>query len=85
MPYTFYGILAKISSRNMATVTQRFGAKVREVRKKKGMSQQDLAGKAKLDLTTINELEVGNREPMLKTVWKIANALGVRMSQLVDF
>lgn len=69
----------------MATVTERFGAKVREVRKKRGMSQQDLAEKAKLDLTTINELEIGNREPMLKTIWKIANALGVRMSHLLDF
>jgi len=69
----------------MATVTQRFGARVREIRKKRGMSQQDLAEKAKVDLTTINELEIGNREPMLRTIWKIANALNVRMSQLLDF
>jgi len=85
MPYIFYGTHAKLSSGIMATVTERFGTKVREVRKKRGMSQQDLAEKAKLDLTTINELEIGNREPMLKTIWKIANALGVKMSQLLDF
>lgn len=85
MPYTFYGVLAKIASSIMANVTQRFGSKIKEFRKKRGISQQELAEKSKLDLTTINELESGNREPMLKTIWKIANALEIRMSQLLDF
>ena len=84
-PYTFYGILAKLSSRTMASITQRFGNRMKEIRKKKDMSQQDLAEKSKLDLTTISELESGNREPMLKTIWKIANALDVKVSQMFDF
>lgn len=49
------------------------------------MSQLELAQKAKLDLTTINEIENGNRDPMLRTIWKIANALDVKMTQLFDF
>lgn len=49
------------------------------------MSQLDLAQKAKLDLTTINEIENGNREPMLKTIWKIANALEINLAKLFDF
>lgn len=49
------------------------------------MSQLELAQKAQLDLTTINEIENGNREPMLKTVWRLANALDVTMSNLFDF
>ncbi len=69
----------------MATITQRFGQRVKKIREQKRMSQQTLAFKAKLDLTTVNELEQGNREPMLKTIWKIANALDVKMSQLFDF
>ncbi len=69
----------------MATVTQRFGQKLRKIREQKKMSQQALAAKAKLDLTTINELEQGNRDPMLKTIWRIANALDVKLSQLFDF
>lgn len=78
MPYLF-------NSKHMATVTQRFGHKIRKIREQKKISQQSLAAKAKLDLTTVNELEQGNREPMLKTIWKIANALEVKMSQLFDF
>lgn len=69
----------------MATLTQRFGERIQKLRKQKKMSQFDLAQKAKLDLTTVNELENGNREPMLKTIWKITNALEVPLSQLFNF
>lgn len=69
----------------MATINERFGAKVRKLREQRKMSQLALAQKAKLDLTTVNEIENGNRDPMLRTIWKIANALEVRMTQLFDF
>ncbi len=68
----------------MATINERFGARVKKLREKKKLSQLALAQKAKLDLTTINELENGNRDPMLKTIWRIANALDVKIAQLFD-
>lgn len=49
------------------------------------MSQLSLAIKSHLDITTINEIENGNREPLLKTMWKIANALDVKVKDLFDF
>lgn len=49
------------------------------------MSQLELAQKSGLDLTTINEIENGNREPMLKTIWRLSNALGVKMPEMFDF
>lgn len=70
---------------NMATITQRFGERVRKLREQRKMSQLVLAQKAKLDLTTVNEIENGNREPMLRTIWKLANALDVKLPQLFDF
>lgn len=69
----------------MATITERFGNKVRKIRIKKKMSQLELSQKAQLDLTTINEIENGNRVPMLKTMWRIANALDVTLSELLNF
>lgn len=69
----------------MATITQRFGTRVRKLREKRKMSQQALANRARLDLTTINEIENGSREPMLRTIWKIANALEVSLYELFDF
>jgi len=68
----------------MATINTRFGERVRKLREKRGMKQSQLAIKAKLDLTTINEVENGNRDPMLKTIWKIANALDVSISELTN-
>lgn len=69
----------------MATITQRFGQRVKKLREQRKMSQLTLAQKAKLDLTTVNEIENGNREPMLRTIWKISNALEVTLSKLFDF
>ena len=69
----------------MSTLTERFGNQVKKLRKKQGISQLVLSQKSGLDLTTINEIENGNREPMLKTVWRISRALGVSLSQMFDF
>lgn len=70
---------------NMSTISERLGIRIKKLREQKGMSQLGLAQKASLDLTTINEIENGNREPMLRTIWKISNALSIRLSQLFDF
>ncbi len=69
----------------MASISERFGNKVRKLREQRKMSQLELAQKAGLDLTTINEVENGNRDPMLKTIWRISNALDIKISQLFDF
>jgi hypothetical protein len=37
------------------------------------------------DIIIANEIENGNREPMLRTIWRIANALDVSLSDLFDF
>ena len=69
----------------MANITEKFGTRVKKLRLKNKMSQLQLAQKSQLDLTTINEIENGNREPMLRTIWRIANALGVTLSELFEF
>ncbi|MEK7525965.1 MAG: helix-turn-helix transcriptional regulator [Patescibacteria group bacterium] len=67
----------------MATLNQKFGENLRKIRKQKGLSQEELAAKAGLDLTTVNELENGNREPMLKTIVKLANGLEIDNDKLL--
>lgn len=69
----------------MASITKRFGQRLRKLREQRNMLQLELALKSGLDLTTVNELENGNREPMLRTIWKISNALQVKLSDLFDF
>ena len=61
-----------------------FGATVRELRKGKNLSQEELALEIGMDLTSINEIENGRRNPTLRTIVKIANALGVRPAELLS-
>ncbi len=64
--------------------TKRLGARLREVRKAKGLTQQELAEKAILHLTYVGHLEVGKYHPTVFVMWKISKALGVSMKELTD-
>lgn len=60
----------------MSKESKKFGKKMRELRLNVGITQLQLAQETKLDLTTVNELENGHREPILGTIKKIAKVLG---------
>jgi transcriptional regulator with XRE-family HTH domain len=66
----------------MATIYEKLGSRIRQLRKQQHLSQEDLAVKAKLDLTSISEIESGLRNPSLKTLSKIAHALHVSLAEL---
>lgn len=66
-------------------LSKNFGNKVREIRKQQGVSQEALAGLADLDRTYIGGIERGIRNPSLKNIGKIANALKVKTRDLFDF
>ena len=59
-----------------------FGAKVRERREAKGLSQEDLADLADLDRTYVSGIERGLRNPTLLMSVKIAKALGTTVEEL---
>lgn len=65
--------------------TGRLSEKIRELRKEKKLTQQELAEKAGLHLTYIGHLELGKYHPTVFVMWKIAKALGVSMDELTDF
>ena len=56
---------------------KKFGKKVRGLRKAQKLSQENLAEKAGLHYTYIGGIERGERNPSLKNIEKIANALKV--------
>ena len=70
---------------NESSLKRQFGAKLRQLRQDKRLSQEEVALEAGLDLTTINEIEMGSRNPSLITVAKIAKALNKRLSDLLSF
>lgn len=61
-----------------------FGAKVRELRKTKGISQEELAFKAGLHRTYIGMIERAEKNITLKNIEKIANALDVKIFDLLN-
>jgi transcriptional regulator with XRE-family HTH domain len=64
-------------------VLKRFGARVRELRKKKGLSQEGLALEASLDRSYVGGVERGERNISLENIARMAKALGCRASDLL--
>jgi transcriptional regulator with XRE-family HTH domain len=62
----------------------RFGARVRQLRQKKGLSQETLALACALDRTYIGGVERGERNISLLNIHKIADALGVSARELFN-
>jgi len=63
-------------------VQKRFGERVRQLRKEKGLSQEALAQACDLDRSYIGGVERGERNVSLVNIQKIAMALGVSAREL---
>lgn len=61
-----------------------FGERLRELRRKHGLSQDDLWWKSDVHSTAVGRLERGHREPRLTTILRLAEAIGCRPGELVD-
>lgn len=61
----------------------KFGNKVREIRIKKGLSQEELADLADVHRTYIGMIERAEKNITLESAKKIAHALGINMGELL--
>ncbi len=66
----------------MKAIEKQFGEKIRELRTIRGLSQEDLAFKSGVHRTYLGGIERGERNPSLKNISAIAEALGVDISDL---
>jgi transcriptional regulator with XRE-family HTH domain len=64
-------------------LASRFGMRLREIRKRNGFSQEQLAAEAGLARNFISMVETGERNVTLATVEKLAIALKCRMANLM--
>jgi len=60
------------------------GDAIRNARQQCGMTQEELAAKLDTTKSAISKYELGKREPSLEQLRKIAIAIGVTISDLVD-
>src|SRR5579862_8835365 len=66
----------------MQALQQQIGKRVRQLREKKGLSQEALAGICSLHRTYIGLIERGERNLSLSTVETVAHGLDVQPSEL---
>ena len=61
-----------------------FGERVRQIRKEKGLSQEELSFRADLHRTYIGMIERAEKNITLTNIEKIAKALGVSIKELLN-
>ncbi|MBU4396669.1 helix-turn-helix domain-containing protein [Patescibacteria group bacterium] len=63
----------------------RLGKKIKKYRKLAGLTQDQLAEKTKLSTKYIQFIEAGSRKPSLKTIYRLARTLEVKVRDLFPF
>ncbi len=66
-----------------ADILERFGQRVRELRKEQGYSQEGFGAACGLDRTYIGGIERGERNVALRNIEAIAQALGLTLADLL--
>ncbi|MCB1591206.1 MAG: helix-turn-helix transcriptional regulator [Alphaproteobacteria bacterium] len=73
-----------MNKKEESRIKKKFGERLRELRKRKNLSQESLALSCGLDRTYIGGVERGERNISLINMYKIAAALGVSVREFFD-
>ncbi|MDF1571870.1 MAG: helix-turn-helix transcriptional regulator [Bacteroidales bacterium] len=72
-------------SKQEKTLLEKIGTRIKDLRTKSGLSQEKLAFTCELDRTYIGSVERGERNISVINLNKIAKALDVPLSDLLNF
>jgi transcriptional regulator with XRE-family HTH domain len=61
------------------------GQKISEIRKRKGLSQEELSENAGINLRTLQRIEKGDTEPRGYTLKSVCQALGIGVEEVYDY
>ncbi len=59
------------------------GKNIARIRRKKGLTQLDVAAATGMEANSLGRIENGRTNPTVRTLLKLAKALGVSLSELV--
>ena len=76
--------MATARRRAAAQALKKIGARIRELRTERGLSQEALAFEADLAVNSIATLERGEANPSIAVLLSIARVLKVKLRDLVD-
>jgi transcriptional regulator with XRE-family HTH domain len=65
-----------------AAFLKSFGKQLSEIRKQKGVTQEQLADKVDVHRTYIGFIEQGKRNPSIANIYKISKALKIEIGEL---
>ena len=66
-------------------IKQMIGKRIAEIRAKKGMTQEQLAGKMGIGPKYLSSIERGKENPTLNTLITLSKALGVDLGEIFSF
>ena len=61
------------------------GARIKELRKRSGLTQDQLAERIEVEAKYLSRIEVGKRYPSLDVLERIADSMKVEMKELFDY
>ena len=78
--------LSNMSSMENSEILKKVGKKIQEIRLNRGLTQVELVGKieGEIDTTNISRIEAGRTNPTVYTLFRIAEALEVRLNDLLN-
>lgn len=68
---------------NKSVVSKKIGKRLKKLRKKRGVSQEELAHLSGVYRTYISHIEVGRYNPSIYILYKIAHALKIPVEELL--
>lgn len=72
-----------MNEKDFTEFRKQLGKRVQELRKQKGITQEELAARINLDRVSVGYIEQGIRTPKLRTLLLIANALKCKITDLL--
>jgi transcriptional regulator with XRE-family HTH domain len=69
---------------NKKELQEAIGKNIIRARNRKNVSAQELAGRCNFEKSTMSRIEAGNTNPTIFTLYKISQALGVDMAEMVE-
>jgi transcriptional regulator with XRE-family HTH domain len=85
MPKKYFhnnAILVLMNNLRDKSTLESFGAKLKQLRLKKGLTLEQLAFEADIELSQVHRVEKGKVNPTLTTLIAIAKGLGVKLSEI---
>ena len=67
------------------SILRSFGQKMQKVRQSKNITQEGLASILSMHRTYVGLIERGERNPTIRTLYKVAKALKVKSSDILPF